>query len=345
MFTLADYTRLLRPEIPRNIIADADFKRILDLTEHFSSTLANEIFCLEIRLLKNSTYADFILHLEAKSRAQLLSYSSSAHLSRQLSAHPIWQKIHRFALAWNDPAHPVYNGTDHVWLEYDLDRPVSAVPVPDLFWCQHNLAEPSSTILALADIFYGPVATAPLVENLTRCLQHMPQGALLNQIGFGLQRSCDAIRIHILGMAPQDIPHYLETIGWRFATAPLQPLLSPISRYNKWALAFDVATSIKPKVSFEYMHAFDHRLQEILDDLVDQGLCDPVKRDFLTSFTGVFLQHLNYQVSVTSKLMGHIKLSYHPEQPLAPLEAKAYLFFLPSWYSAQVKEDVALLQK
>ncbi len=335
MFTLADYIPPLRAEIPLHVVSDQAFERILNLTEQFSSTLANQIFSFEIRLHGGLPHVDYLMRISATNLMHLFDCGSSKNLSEHMAAHPAWQKVYRLALLCNDPGSPLHRELDHIWLEFDLDRPVMDIPVPDLFYYQPNSTDPLPTILALADIFYGPSKETIPLASLTRCLDNIPPGSSIHQVGFGLRRNCDAIRLQVLGLATQDIPDYLAAIGWPYTTSPLEPLLNLISHYDLRSVMVDIGRQPKPKIGIEgFFTEYGNTLQQWLDELVKQGWCDPMKRNFLSTFPGFKVHHVTNQVSITEQRPSHIKFSYEPDRSLKQVEAKTYLIFCPYWYSA-----------
>lgn len=338
MLTLTDYTQPLRPYIPPSVISDRAFDYMLTLTSHFPAALANRITDFEIYFQEDRS--DFALQFPAtdEGRQQLLQAS--------MFDHPDWRKVVRFSSLWSDPASPLYQDIYHTWLSFDVNQPISDVPVPCVFYCgisADRKADPAPTILLMADIFNNPSDIALLTANLNHCLQHIPPQARINEVGFGLLRNRDCIRIQVLGIYPQEIPAYLEAVGWQYSTTPLQPLLDQLSILDRVALLIDVAASAHPRVhariGFEsYLNRHDARWQTLLDYLVKQELCQPAQRDFVVHFPGIKACLMDQQLSLTQQRLSHIKIAYHPDQTLAPFEAKAYLTNLPDWLSITTDE-------
>ncbi|HLZ61376.1 MAG TPA: hypothetical protein VKR06_30890 [Ktedonosporobacter sp.] len=330
MLTLTDYTRTIQPHIPPGVISHEAFERVFTLTSHFPADLANRIFDFEIYLGKNQS--DLALHFAAtsESRRQLGQVSAFDDVA--------WEKIGRFSQLWCESMSLVQQHTDHVWLAFDLDQPVPEIPVPGFFYCavssQRQEDDPASIIRFLASIFRDPAYIACLDDNLTRCLHSIPRHARINQVGFGLLRNHDAIRLQVIGITPQEIPAYLKAVGWAYSTAPLQSVIQHISSLDIVALVIDVSASIYPKIGLEcFLNRHDVRWQTLLDHLVKQGLCLPDKRDFLAPYPATKVCQLGEQLSLTRQGLSHIKISYHPEQTTTQLEAKAYLAHQPIWLS------------
>lgn len=337
MLTLADYTQPLRSHIPLPVVSDEAFERILALTSHFPAMLANNVFGLEVHLSKIQPFVDVFLYFP-EGQFPLLPDSGSNRCWQ--ANQPTWQKIYRFFSLWYEPTSLLHHKTDQVWLAFDLNQPVPDVPIPSLFYCSISKeVNPLPTIQLLSNIFGDPIEVAHMADNLVCCLQHIPERARLNQVGFGLLRSCGTIRFQIVNLSPQEIPTYLAAVGWTYPTAPLESLLNQFSLCDLLTLMIDISTSIHPKIGIEgVLNGHDARWQTLLDDLVEQGLCQPDKRDFLVPYPGTKLCQLDLQVSLTRQRLSHIKIGYHPERPTAPLEAKAYLAYYPDWLSATIND-------
>jgi hypothetical protein len=329
MLTLTDYMRPLRRYIPTEVISHEAFERMLALTTYFPATMANGIFDFEIYLQEDRTDLDLHFRATNESRQQLSLVSTYDH--------PIWQKVARFSALWDEPTSLLHQDTDDIWLAFDLDQPASAIssmPIPSIFYCsvRERRADPSPIIRLLAGIFRTSAEVALLTYNLARCLRQMPAQAQINEVGFGLLRAREAVRLQILQLSPREIPAYLNSIGWNYPVEPLLPVLDRLAVSDMLSLVIDVSTHIHPKIGLEcFMNTYDW--QTLLDFLVEQGLCQSAKRNFLVNRPWVKLCQMGQQVSLTRQGLSHIKVGYHPEQTSAPFEAKSYLSYYPGWSS------------
>lgn len=338
MLVLEDYTRTLRPHIPLPVVSHKSFERILALTSYFPAALANNAFVIEVHLREDEPFADAFAFFP-EGQLPLLPVGASEHCWQH---HPTWQKIYRFFSVWCEPTSLLHEKTDQAWLSFDLNHPVPDVPIPGVFYCStHPESDRLATIHLLADIFRTPGEMAVASEPLACCLQHIPEPARLNHVGFGLLRDCGIIRLQIVDFPPEKLLPYLEEVGWPYSTAPLQPILEQFAIGDLLSLMFDVSATIQPKIGLECMlRGYDNRWQQLLDYLVEQGLCQPEKRDFLTVYPGTKLCQMGEQVSLTRQRLSHIKIGYHPEHISAPFEAKAYLAYYPTWLLTADDESV-----
>jgi hypothetical protein len=165
-----------------------------------------------------------------------------------------------------------------------------------------------------------------------------------------LARGLDMVRICIRDIAPEQVLDYLQRMGWPGRVSELAPLLTTLSGLvDRIDLDLDVGDHIQPKLGLEcYLlpaPEVRERLERFLDYLVESDLCLPAKRDATAAYPGSV--HELAQPALwppnllqASQLMGpgvvsmfirhfhHIKVVYHPEQPL---EAKAYLAVRHIW--------------
>jgi hypothetical protein len=331
MLTLADYTRTLRPYMPLSVVPHEAFERVLALTSHFPATLANNVFGLEVHLLEDQPFIDVFLYFP-EGPLPLIPAGASDHLWQE---HPTWQSFYRFFSVWREPTSLLYQKTDQAWLAFDLNQPLPDIPTPGLFYCSiAKDIDPLPTTRLLTTLFRDPDEVALVADNLAHCLRHIPAGARLNQVGFGLLRSSGIVRLQIVKFSPAGIASYLKTIGWTYPLEPLQPMLDQLSSADLLTLMIDLSTKVHPKIGLEFvLNGHDSRWQTLLDALVDQGLCQPAKRDFLIPYPGIKMCRLDDEVSLTRQRLSHIKIGYHPEHPSAPFEAKAYLAYYPQWLS------------
>ncbi|HLZ61375.1 MAG TPA: hypothetical protein VKR06_30885 [Ktedonosporobacter sp.] len=339
MLTLAEYTRPLRPHIPMHIASHEAFERVLALTSYFPAHIANNLFVIETHLHQDDQFVDaFVFFPEGQMPLLPVGASDPDH---SWYAHPAWRKMYRFFSVWCDPTSLIYKKTDQAWLSFDLNQPVPDVPIPGIFYCSihpdcsiHPRTDLLPTVQLLSSIFNTPEESRLMTDTLMRCLEQMPAPAHLNHVGFGLNRSCGTIRLQIVDFPPQQIPAYLKAIGWRYSTAPLLPTLEQFSVANIPGLMFDISTHVHPKIGLECMlRGHDtQRWQGVFGYLVEQGLCQPEKRDFLLPYPGTKLCQMGEQMSLTRQRLSHVKIGYHPEH-IRPFEAKAYLAYYPTWLS------------
>ncbi len=348
MKTLASFMVPFCEQSSRDFISEQSAEGIGNITKHFTPAVANDTFCFELRLGKINALIDYSLHFSREHGGQdtLLRIAATPQDTEQLNNNPLWQAIFAFARQWKHTA-------DHVWLEFDLDQQQSgAMPLPSLFYCaaspsyqnealQHSEQSyiQQETIRNIARIFLTPEDLPEIFSQLEFCIEHAPKQAQLNQVGFGLTRNRQCIRLQFIGVHPQQIPDYLQTIGWRGDIEPLLPMLEYMSALpvDLFALVIDAGKQIAPKIGIEcYLKQRDQRWNSFLAELVNRGLCLTETQTLAQNYPSVQVFHTQQEISLTHLRFSHIKIGYDQEHGAGKLEAKAYLFHFPDWKSFAV---------
>jgi hypothetical protein len=223
-----------------------------------------------------------------------------------------------------------------VWLEFDLDRAESPVPVV----CAKLPREADSGWLlgTLLPALRGRPLAAGQRARILSCLGALPPPASLLYV-FNLQaRGSDAVRLEIFGLEPVGIPGYLRSILPERVPAieELIPLFEGVERLH---LSFDVTDEILPRIgiegSFPHQPSRDPRWRAFFERLVRRGLCSPGKRDAALAWPGYdtfWTAPDRWPISelgprrVCLRTLSHLKVVSAPDR--AP-EAKAYLTFGP----------------
>lgn len=276
-------------------------------------------------------------------------------LPQAFLAHSAWRLLHNLCQDWVQPTSELYDQLQHIWLEFDLDRPPASVPVPCLFLSFSDTVQDARSLVELANRLPEHTISASMATNLTQCAHALPANARIEHLGAMLSRPNQAIRVVVSGIQLQQIPEYLKRIGWQDSTNRLTALISNLlERVDSVAiLDLDVGEQILPKIGIECFNrqsSLQPRQPQFLDYLVEQGLCTPEKQAAIAQWSGfsqnipqdhtslgnllwgdLFLRAKAY--SIFWRSVSHIKLSYHPEQPL---DAKAYLAFGHNWFDANL---------
>ncbi|MUG95828.1 hypothetical protein F7734_27105 [Scytonema sp. UIC 10036] len=282
-----------------------------------------------------------------------------ANLPDKFLQHPVWQAIQAFCQEWIEPTSFLHQQVNNIWLEFDVVGQIPEVPIPSIFLAlnEENNSDIPRLIETVLKIFNLPSFNAQLNSNLQLCIDSLPTGASIRQLGFMLSRSVDGMRVVVGGLSPQHFSDYLEKIGWSAQSEQrniFQSLVSTVSEFvdSIRILNLDVGEIIYPKVGWEcYLEKQpqqEPRWQLFLNHLVDMGLCTPEKKNALLIWPGwsqkasqpeLWPQNLSWSdiflssraTSIFGRVVNHIKIVY---QPGYPLEAKAYLGFVHSWVNA-----------
>ncbi|MFL5353228.1 hypothetical protein [Archangium sp.] len=310
----------------------------------------------ECRLGREEAQADLGVRLLAAdgSRAALAGRGDpSLALSPSLFVHPVWERLRRFGVHWDEPGTLLQEEIRDVFLEFDVDGPPSPVPIPSFFieyerqaWRRLEALEQSLALLWGAPL--APAVRARVVD----CLAALPPEGSVSAVGAMFSRRFDGVRLCLQGLTPGTMPGYLARIGWPGQPEELEAMLAPVAgRVERMALSLDVGAAVLPKVGVECHLAESlyepdtERWTALLDVLVERGLCLPAKREALVGWLGH--THLRSRpetlpsnlralsaslgpsaLPVFLRRLNHLKLVLQPGQPP---EAKAYLALLQRW--------------
>jgi hypothetical protein len=182
-------------------------------------------------------------------------------------------------------------------------------------------------------------------QQILRCIEKMPKGASLFQVGTMLSRSTNDVRLYINKVRSQNILSYLNALGWSEADGTFETLITDFEeKADRFVLSFDVTPDgIEPRIGLECSfeenrYHQEKRWEDVFEYFVQKGMCLPEKRDALLRYPGVdypddfsggvmrpfvsVSQHLDEIFSgALVRYISHVKVVYIPNHPL---EAKAY---------------------
>ena len=147
------------------------------------------------------------------------------------------------------------NEVHNIWLEFDINGPPSNVPQPS-FFLGTNFLRPELDCDWLLD-FALPVLNQEYLQPdakalLRHCIQSLPNGAQIFQLGRMLARSSTATRLCARGIPTTELLPYLHNVGWEGAAADMAAQIESLSRHaERIDLDFDVDTTVLPKLGFE----------------------------------------------------------------------------------------------
>ncbi len=344
-YSLTDYFRLVSPYIS-DVLVDPQqlslIQKVAELLPPISPVL------LECRLEAGQPQVDLSVGLRPMKlpiRQSLLSY-------------PFWQQVQSFCQDWTRVNSLPYDTVEDMWLEFDLDG------------AEDNLIQGSWFLSLRTEVFQDKNAGAlskfrEIVSYATgaqmdtrlglvdQCINALPQGAGINQIGAMRSRLGEPLRLNVSGLSTQAIPGYLAEIQSEPVTADLAEIINLIGHLSdRLVLCFDVEEKIGSRIGLEcYLDKQpkkEPRWAEFLDVLVGMKCCTREKRDHLLEWPGLIhqkdspelwpmnLRQMNSLItpgtaSVFWRTINHLKLVY---QPGRYLESKAYLAFGHRWFNS-----------
>ena len=226
-----------------------------------------------------------------------------------------WERVRRFVDVWSDPAGPLWNDVQSLWLEFDLRRRETA-PVPNVFFGHRAGLRSRATMLAGLDLlldgdagsartlaFDGPGALPPAANVLF--------------VGVMLARQPPAIRFCIDGPP------------WGDAPADLIRLARHV------VVQVEAGPSAANRVGYELYHG---RLQRgragawrpLLDRLVGIGAARADRAAAALEWPG-YVYDGTTSPRVIDRWINHVKVSCEAG---SIVEAKIYLQFASAWEPA-----------
>lgn len=313
-----DWLTFVRPRLAQTLVDESAYERLRGIARRLPG---DGLAAIEIRLAAGSGPVDLSLKLSEPSHARgVADVLPSPH--RQLLRR--WQ-------SGELPTVPAF------WLEFDLDRSPEGLPAPVLCAEIASQTEPVWIVETLLPEMRGAPLDGPQRESALRVLAAVPPLAR-PFYAFDLSpRGVDAIRLEILGLAPEAAPDFLGQVAPDLApaVASAAPLFSGAERPH---LSLDItAEGIAPRVGLEASFVRgphrEPRWRNLFDRLVDQSLCDPEKRDAVLAWPG---QESFWAApgrwpaeaagldGICVRAVSHMKLVVHPGRTS---EAKVYLLF------------------
>jgi hypothetical protein len=361
-----EYLTPVAAGVSPSLISPSAFSAISSVARVLPPTLAYNTFGFECRLGEELPRADFlVLATTSCGRESLSGLHPTGTLPADLMADPVWRRVRDFSAYWAEPSSPLYHAVDNVWLEFDIDGPVSDVPVPSVFFGllanvqrdvthEVNVDRYQATAETAIRLLAGSESQPRMLETLSYCFHALSPEEQVFQVGLMLSRGAGAVRLCIRLRSVERIVEYLARVGWPGDEAELRGVLDPLARsVDRVLLDIDVGESVGAKIGLECY--FDGNRQPgreprwgtFLNSLVLQGLCKVDKREALLAYPGYVDQNLEGMpwpaaLRRASQLLGgrslstfvrslhHVKIVYRPgDLP----EAKAYLAGNHHWHT------------
>jgi hypothetical protein len=329
----------------------------------------SEFFGFECRLADPAANADFLFCSKAEEggREVLAGLRPDAELSPEILAHPVWQRLRRFARDWARPDSALHEAVRNLWFEFDLAGPAREPPLPSVFFGTESLQAGSAAGLPgwLAQAIAGLRGDPPgalLDESLSRCLAALPAGASIFQVGMMLARPGDAVRICLRGVPAGGRLELLRRIGWPGAVDELAAVLADLPGLaDSVDLDLDLLPEVGSKLGLECSFFAGHpahwRFPAFVDALVERGLCLEDKRAGLLAWPGgvhershperwpADLRRRSAELG-SGTASAFIRWPYHVKlvhQAGRPLEAKAYLAVRQFWPTPELVRRVSAM--
>ena len=346
-----DYLNLIEANIPDELITTTNYSEIKNLAKFFKNNVTS-FFGFETNICNNDSKSDYLFAISSRNgeREALLQLLENDIRPSSFLNNSEWQNIYRFTKEWSNSESILFSKVHGLWLEFDSNEFLNDIPAPSVFF--HPASISTDKLDRIEDKWFTRIAiplltgkkiSSKIEDNIFRCIENLPSGAALFQIGAMLSRSSDSVRLVFKRIQPEDIIPYLKSIGYKNDTTELEGTLNELKEYvTRMVLHIRVGEEVDPVVGIEGSFSPDRYHEEtgwekFLDYLKNKGLCHPEKYSALISYPGIETSENEYdtdmdfipsiKISDESKIktliryISHIKITYSPDHKL---EAKAY---------------------
>ncbi len=338
-----------------SLISPEKFKDILSVAKIFPGNLTS-FLGFEIHLGDSRPRADWAFAVSGAGDDRIVfeNVLKQGNLPASFTQQPEWKQIALFSEAWTQKDSTLKNKVKCFWLEFDMPETKSDVSVPSVFFGPEKRSEDASQDLMTQyawlvndalPLLRGQPVSKGVKRQILNCIEKIPQGASLFQVGTMLSRSSNDVRLYINKIHPRSIIPYLNALGWSDEENNFRTLIADLERRaDRFVLSYDVTSDgIGPRIglecSFEENRYHEEtRWEDLLNYLVKKQMCLPQKRDALLQYPGVehpddfsggimkpfisISQHLEDIFSGSLvRYISHVKVVYMPGRLL---EAKAY---------------------
>lgn len=276
----------LLERLPDALIGDPARKRLRLLGDRLPDALSHRIG-LEARL-GDEPAVDLLLLASSSRELDILAGADAAiSLNAALAVRPGWRAAARLArrslrlIDLDSPLPPP------IWLELDAagddDAPaVFTAAAPD----PAAAVEGWDVTGTVEEILHRVTGAAVPVELIARVAHVVASGLDVRQVGCFTGRPLAGVRLFCAAPEPARLPVVLAGAGWRGAAAAVADWVHVATRCaDNFHIGLDVAEAgVSPDIGLEFTLADaaqphqDPRWGELLDLLVDRGLCRPAKR-------------------------------------------------------------------
>ena len=338
-----------------SLISPEKFRDILSVAKNFPGNLTS-FLGFEIHLGDARQRADWAFAISGAGDDRIVfeNVLKQGNFPSSLMQQPEWQQITAFSESWTKKDSSLKKKVKCFWLEFDMPETKSDVSIPSVFFGPEKVAEDASQdsmaqyawlVNDALPLLRGQRLSKKMERQILSCIQKIPQGASLFQVGTMLSRSTNDVRLYINKIHPRRIIPYLNTLGWSDEKNNFRTLIADVAQLaDRFVLSYDVTNDgIEPRIGLECsfeenLYHEETRWEDLFEYLVKKGMCLPQKRDALLQYPGVehpddfsggimkpfvsISQHLDDIFSGSCvRYISHVKVVYLPGRPV---EAKAY---------------------
>ena len=250
--TLLDYMNAaVRPYLSAALISPNALSNIGSIAALLPGALT-DFFGFECPLGAEDAKADFLICAQANhgGRAVLADHQPGDNLPEYFHQSPVWRGIGAFSRAWADPMSVLSDKVHNIWIEFDVDHPSPRIPIPSVFIGANTMhplvAAFNSDTMPEHCRWLTDTAVPMLLANklesgtrsqIARCLNHLPEGAHIFQVGLMLARKPHFVRACIRGISATQLLEYIQALNWE---GPFRDLVELVTMLEPLVLRFDL---------------------------------------------------------------------------------------------------------
>lgn len=359
MTSLQDSLPIIYLALDNNIVTSNNWVEISSTAKILPGIPTVSDVILECRLTKELSNTDISIAFSKDSKDMVSRYFDT--MSKIIDTSLSWEKVDKLVKKWVDKNSVLYGNIESIWLEFDANNTVDALPEPSVFFAPFK-----SVHTEIHDGFARYNWVIPevlewlmpnLINNKTRkclenCFDFLPVGSSIAYVGVMLPRKSEsnAVRLCVQHISILKVIDYLTSVGWVDLNKELEILLIELAVFTDYVvISLSIDNIIQTKIGIEcYIDKqpnFTSKWQSFFDFLVRRNLCIADKSNSLLEWPGYTEEKscreqwpenlssastfVNSNLrSAIVRTINHIKIVY---QPLMPLEAKAYLWFGHRW--------------
>jgi hypothetical protein len=270
MSTLNEWLPVVEPHLSAVLVEEVAKRRLRNVARYIPEDCLG---VLEVRLPPREATVDLSVRLERPDQAlQMIAQLSDPH-------------IREFLTGWIENE----EGRQPVWLEFDLHSDSPGLPSPLVLAALPLQVDPVWLADSLLPALHGKALSPGQREVVLTCARAVPGSARIIYAFSLRSRPDEPIRLDFLRIGEEERREFLAQVAPHLC--PLMEELAPcLAGTERPHLSFDIGSEKPSRIgmegSFIRQPNREPRWMELLDRLVERGLCTPEKREAVLAWPG-----------------------------------------------------------
>jgi hypothetical protein len=270
MPSLNEWLAVVEPHLAVTLVGEMAQRRLTNAARYLPADCRGII---EVRLAPGEMAADLSVRLDQPDQAlRMVAQLREPH-------------IREFLTRWAEKE----GSREPVWLEFDLHSDSPCLPSPLVIAALPLQVDPVELADSLLPALHGKGLSVAQKETVLLCARALPSSANI-MYAFSLRsRPDEPVRLDFVRLGEEERREFLARVAPHLG--PLMEELAPhMAGTERPHLSFDIGSVISSRVgmdgSFILQPNREPRWTELLDRLVERGLCTPEKRDGVLAWAG-----------------------------------------------------------